>query len=180
MWLVGTVRNRRHVIWRNFSTVKPTRCNFVFSLLWINSIYMFQALLAYHQEALHKQQLVYCVGMVSAGCYQSWSGTGVGWTDTSSTPTLVESSRHNKHAIYQLLFVQCSWSWASSAQNMYRLLIHNKLNTKNPSRWFYCTDILRCTLNKTWRNFYVSVPKTLIQKARIPETFSSGSANIFF
>jgi hypothetical protein len=36
---------------------------------------MFRALLAHLQEALHKQQLVYCVRIMSAGCYQGWSGT---------------------------------------------------------------------------------------------------------
>jgi hypothetical protein len=40
---------------------------FVFSLLRINSVYTFRALLAHLQVALHKQQLVYC--------YQDWSGT---------------------------------------------------------------------------------------------------------
>jgi ferredoxin-like protein FixX len=30
---------------------------------------MFQALLAYLQEALHKQQLVHCVHIMPAGCY---------------------------------------------------------------------------------------------------------------
>jgi arginine/lysine/ornithine decarboxylase len=34
---------------------------------------MFRALLAHLQEALHKQ-LVYCVRIMSAGCYQGWSG----------------------------------------------------------------------------------------------------------
>jgi hypothetical protein len=33
---------------------------FVFSLLWINSLYMFRALFTHHQEALHEQQLVCC------------------------------------------------------------------------------------------------------------------------
>jgi hypothetical protein len=36
---------------------------------------MFGALLAHLQEALHKQQLVYFVRVMSAGCYQGWSGT---------------------------------------------------------------------------------------------------------
>jgi hypothetical protein len=43
---------------------------FVFSLLRTNSRYMFRALFAHHQEALPKQQLVYCVRVMSAGCYQ--------------------------------------------------------------------------------------------------------------
>jgi hypothetical protein len=36
---------------------------------------MFKSQLAHHHEALHKQQLVYCVRIMSAGCYQVWSGT---------------------------------------------------------------------------------------------------------
>jgi hypothetical protein len=37
---------------------------------------MFRALLAHPQEALHTQHLVYCVRVMSVGCYQDWSGTG--------------------------------------------------------------------------------------------------------
>jgi hypothetical protein len=33
---------------------------------------MFRALLAHPQEAVHKQQLVYCVRVMSVGCYQDW------------------------------------------------------------------------------------------------------------
>jgi hypothetical protein len=36
---------------------------------------MFLSLFAHCQEALHKQQLVYCVRIMSAGCYQGWSYT---------------------------------------------------------------------------------------------------------
>jgi hypothetical protein len=38
---------------------------------------MFRASLAYPQEVLHKRLLVYCVGVMSVGCYQDWSGTQV-------------------------------------------------------------------------------------------------------
>jgi hypothetical protein len=38
---------------------------------------MFLALFAHLQEALHKHQLVYCVRIMSASCYQGWSGTVV-------------------------------------------------------------------------------------------------------
>jgi hypothetical protein len=38
---------------------------------------MFRALLAHPQEALHIRHLVYCVRVMSVGCYQGWSGTGV-------------------------------------------------------------------------------------------------------
>jgi hypothetical protein len=44
------------------------------------------------------------------------------------------------------------WRWANSARNMYRPLIHNKLNIKSASRWFYYTDTLKCTVYKTLRN----------------------------
>jgi hypothetical protein len=56
--------------------VQQEQCDalLVFFLLQINSLYMFQALLAHLQEALYVQQLVNCVHIVLAGCYQ---GLGV-------------------------------------------------------------------------------------------------------
>jgi hypothetical protein len=47
----------------------------VFNLLWFNSLYMFRTLLAHLQEALHKQQLVYRVRIMSVGCYHSNPGS---------------------------------------------------------------------------------------------------------
>jgi hypothetical protein len=44
-------------------------------------------------EPLHKQHLVHCVRVMSAGCCQG------------STPTMAAASRHNTHTKYQLLFV---------------------------------------------------------------------------
>jgi hypothetical protein len=41
---------------------------FLFSLLRIKDLYMFRALLAHPQEALHKQHLLYCVRVMSVGC----------------------------------------------------------------------------------------------------------------
>jgi hypothetical protein len=41
--------------------------HFLFSLLRIKSLYMFRALLARLQEALHKRLLVYCVRVMSVG-----------------------------------------------------------------------------------------------------------------
>jgi hypothetical protein len=38
---------------------------------------MFRALLAHPREALHKPHFVYRVRVMSVGCYQDWSGTGV-------------------------------------------------------------------------------------------------------
>jgi hypothetical protein len=57
--------------------VKPTRCISVFNLLWVNSLYMCRALLAQLKEQLQKWQLVYCVRVMTVGCYQDWSGTGI-------------------------------------------------------------------------------------------------------
>jgi hypothetical protein len=51
---------------------------------------MFRALLAHLQEALHKQ-LVYFVRIVSAGCYQGWSGT----------PTLVAAPPEDEQVLLE-------------------------------------------------------------------------------
>jgi hypothetical protein len=41
---------------------------FLFNLLRIKGLYMFQALLGHPQEVLQKWDLVYCVRVVSVGC----------------------------------------------------------------------------------------------------------------
>jgi hypothetical protein len=53
---------------------------------------MFPALLAHLQEALHKQQLVFCVHIMSVVYYQDWSGT-------SFTPILVAANRQHARNI---------------------------------------------------------------------------------
>jgi hypothetical protein len=57
------------------STVGPKKYNLVFGLLWMNGLCMFRALLAHLQEALHKQQSVYCICIMSARC--GFGGLGV-------------------------------------------------------------------------------------------------------
>jgi hypothetical protein len=42
--------------------------HFLFGLLRVKGLYMFRALLAHPQEALHKRHLVYCVRVMSVGC----------------------------------------------------------------------------------------------------------------
>jgi hypothetical protein len=42
--------------------------HFWFNLLRIKGLYMFRALLAHHQEPLHKLHLVYCMRIMSDGC----------------------------------------------------------------------------------------------------------------
>jgi hypothetical protein len=49
--------------------------HFLFNLLRIKGLYIFRALLAHTEEALHKRHLVYCVRFMSDSCYQGWSGT---------------------------------------------------------------------------------------------------------
>jgi hypothetical protein len=62
--------------------------HFSFNLLRVKSLYMFQALLAHPQEAMHKWHLVYCVHIMSVGCattavklwflmYQELTGTAL-------------------------------------------------------------------------------------------------------
>jgi hypothetical protein len=41
---------------------------FLLNVLRINGIYMFRALLAHPQEAIHKRQLVYCVRVLLVDC----------------------------------------------------------------------------------------------------------------
>jgi hypothetical protein len=96
---------------------------------------MFRALLPHLQEALHKQQLAYCVRVMSVGCTRR----------TQYTTCCLRSA---------------SWRWASSGQIMYRPLIHNKLTTESASRWFCYTDILQCTVNKTIRLYSTNLSAT--------------------
>jgi hypothetical protein len=60
----------------------------LFNLLSIKGPCMFRALLAHPQEVLHKPHLVYCVCVMSVGCYTKWR------------------------------VCSASWGWASSAENM--------------------------------------------------------------
>jgi hypothetical protein len=96
--------------WSQYSKTNVMR--FLFSLLRIKGLYMFQTLLAHLHEALHKWHLVYCVHVMSFGCNNP---SAANW--------------HNTHAIiYKCRSCSASWRWASNAQNMYRPLILNKLN----------------------------------------------------
>jgi hypothetical protein len=57
-----------------FQKSETTVMHLSFNLLRIKALYMFRALLVHPQESLHKQHLVYCVRVMSVGCYQDWSG----------------------------------------------------------------------------------------------------------
>jgi hypothetical protein len=67
--------------------------HFLFSLLRIKGFYMFRALLALPQEALHKRHLVYCVRVTLVGC-----------------------TIRTQYTKCRLCIT--SWGWASNAQNM--------------------------------------------------------------
>jgi hypothetical protein len=64
----------------NVNKIQHSKTNvkyFLFHLLRIKGLYMFRALLAHLQEALHKRHLVYCVRVMSVGCTRigvEWSG----------------------------------------------------------------------------------------------------------
>jgi hypothetical protein len=60
--------------------------HFLFNLLRIKGLYMFRALLAPPQEALHKRHLVYCVRVMSFGCC-----TRTGVELVSETPVPLQS-----------------------------------------------------------------------------------------
>jgi hypothetical protein len=64
--------------------------HFSFSLLRIKGLYMFRALLAHPQEALHEQRLVYCMRVMSR-LQWNCNRTKVNW--------------HYTHPVYQVPFV---------------------------------------------------------------------------
>jgi hypothetical protein len=66
--------------------------HFLFNVLRIKALYMFQALPAHPQEVLNKWHLVYFVRCYVSWVHQDWSGTGA-------------ANWHNTHTIYQVPFV---------------------------------------------------------------------------
>jgi hypothetical protein len=51
-----------------FQYSETTVMHFLFNLLRIKGLYMFRAVLAHLQEALHKRHLVHCMLVMSDGC----------------------------------------------------------------------------------------------------------------
>jgi hypothetical protein len=72
--------------------------HFLFSLLRIKGFYMFQALLAHPQEALHKRHLVYYVSVMSVGCIR----IGVEFHSTLILvqPTDITRMQYTKYRLY--------------------------------------------------------------------------------
>jgi hypothetical protein len=61
----SSVPEKNQSVYRQYNETNVM--NFSFNLLSIKGLYMFRALRAYPQEALHKRQLVYCVRVMSVG-----------------------------------------------------------------------------------------------------------------
>jgi hypothetical protein len=70
--------------------------HFLFSLLRIKGLYIFRALLAHLQEALHKRHLIY------------------------STPVLVKLNDITRTQYTNFRFCSASWGWVSNARNVQR------------------------------------------------------------
>jgi hypothetical protein len=94
--------------------------HFLFSLLRINGIYMFRALLAHPQEAL--QSGTWYIACVL--CQLAASGL------ECSTPILMQPTAITRTQYTKCRLWSASWGWAGNARNMYRPLILNKLNKK--------------------------------------------------
>jgi hypothetical protein len=125
--------------------------HFSFYLLRIKGLYMFRALLAHPQKALHKWHLVYCVRVMSADCatitvsqeelhkrhLQSWYSQL-----TLHARNIQSAVRVTSPEDEQVMLEICRGPWFSV----------NLL--KSASRWFHYTDILWCTVNKIlWHIF---------------------------
>jgi hypothetical protein len=91
---ISACRNQREVV--------------LFSLLRIKGLYVFRALLAHLQVALHKRHLVYCVCVMSVGCTRIEVGRSI-------LNTVCKAPPEDEHIMLE---------------NMYRPLIINQLNKK--------------------------------------------------
>jgi hypothetical protein len=102
----------------------------LFILLRIKGPYMFQALLDHPQEALHKRHLVYCIRVMSVGCIR------IGVELVSTTPISVCVAPPEDE---QVMLETCRGPWFLI--NWIKSAIH----------WFLYTDIVWCTVNKTFK-----------------------------
>jgi hypothetical protein len=104
--------------------------NFLFSLLRIKGLYMFRAILAHSQEALHKRHLVYCVRVM----FHCNRGTA-NW--------------HYTKAIYQVPFVMHLLMMSKYFSKHVGGIWFSINWMKSASRWFHYTDVLWRTASKT-------------------------------
>jgi hypothetical protein len=92
----------------------------------INSLYMFPALFAHHQEVLYVQQL-------------EWN----------SIPTVLAASQHNTHKIYRLLYIKYLLMMSKKCSKHVEAIDRNKQKVNSASCWYCCTDMLHCVVNGT-------------------------------
>jgi hypothetical protein len=90
--------------------------SYIFNVCCVSRKYKYTANYKKTEWNLSKQ-LVYCVRGMSVGCY-------------SSTPTLLAATDITRTQNTNCCLCSASWRWERSARNMYRPLIHYKLNKK--------------------------------------------------
>jgi hypothetical protein len=80
----------------------------LFSLLRIKGLYMFRALLAHPQQALHKRNLVYCVRVMSVGCPRIGTSHKPYRSHAFLLPCL---SAKGLDCVFLIWFTQCGHVW---------------------------------------------------------------------
>jgi hypothetical protein len=105
--------------------------HFSFSLLRIKGLYMFRALLAYPQEAMHKRHLVHCVRIMSVGCPTTAATVPRQLTlyARSISSAVCEAPPEDE----QVMLETCRGPWFSRDW------------MKSASRWFHYTE-LQCSV----------------------------------
>jgi hypothetical protein len=112
-----------------------------FSLLRIKGLYMFRAILAHPQEALHKRYLVYCMRIMSVGCgkvavkLQPWFSTN--WMKSAScwfryTDILWCTVRKTLRRKYAVQYYMLMW---------YHTLPHVSVRMNHHQAFIFTTEI---------------------------------------
>jgi hypothetical protein len=123
-------------MWRvSFSIVKPTWFTFLISLLRIKCLYMFQALLAHPWEVLHKRDLVYCVRVLSVGCYQVWSFITVCVAPPEDEQVMFETCRRPYFLI--LSFIKYSVWLTTGPKLLPKRFLHTMRSRASSFKWEY-------------------------------------------
>jgi hypothetical protein len=105
--------------------------HFSFNLLRIKGLYIFRALRADPQEALHKRHLVYCVRIMSVKLQPCHSHLTL-YARNTPNAVCVAPSEDEQVMLETSRGLWFSINWMISA-----------------SRWFHYTDILWCAVSKT-------------------------------
>jgi hypothetical protein len=108
--------------------------HFLFNLLRIKGLYMFQALLTHPQGALHKRHLVYCVRVMSVGCTR----IGVRKTGICFTPHGLFQSDPVQRLIYEFKTLR------SKAPSIIIYVVNLLMNYSVPSA--IASSVLYCSL----------------------------------